>query len=280
MILFTGKGTSGSWQIRGQQVGTALGATLKPFASQDDCNAADLIVLVKRGTPALLQYIRRSKRPWVWDLVDFYPQPECYHWDRERSIRWVRQQIGDWNPTAVIWPNQRMRDDCDDGRPGAVIYHHHRPGIQPNDIRDEVRVVAYEGSPKFLGKWGKRLIRECDVRGWDFYINHGKHHQWDICVAFRDAPYNGYAQRHWKSNVKLANCQGSGTPFIGHGEDGYTETATGGEFWCDHPKALSGLLDQLSCVDVRRRARAALMQRQFTLEDAVGEYRDVFDGLL
>ena len=73
-ILVTGGGTSGSWKIRGEQLGEAICADVLPRAGFADCSAAELIVVVKRAPPELLDTVRRSGRPWVWDVVDAWPQ--------------------------------------------------------------------------------------------------------------------------------------------------------------------------------------------------------------
>ena len=91
-VLFTCRGTGGSWAIRGNQLGGKIG-TAKGKATLDDMRAADLIVLVKRPAPGMIDNIRKSGKPWVWDVVDFYPQPACTGWSKDKAIEWVRNQI-------------------------------------------------------------------------------------------------------------------------------------------------------------------------------------------
>ncbi len=64
--LITGKGTSGSWAIRGVQLGTAMDATVVPNARQLD--GFDQIILCKRYTPELLERLRGRKV--IWDVID------------------------------------------------------------------------------------------------------------------------------------------------------------------------------------------------------------------
>lgn len=272
-LLFTGKGTSGSWVVRGEQLGKACGATVKPRASLADCKQADLIVLVKRPTPELIATIKKSKKPWVWDVVDFYPQPACTNWGASQAIHWVKSQVAQYLPNGIIWPNARMGDDCATSTLSTVIYHHHRPGIKKNPIRGEVKRVGYEGSEKYLGKWRDTLLKECKARGWELRINHGPHADIDICVAFRDTPFNGYVQYHWKSNVKLSNCHGSGTPFIGPAECGYVETSAGGEVWVENPKHLSDAFDRLAPQDIRQDISRGFLGNAISLEDAAQQLR-------
>lgn len=276
MILFTGRGTSGSWQVRGVQLGSAIGQ-VKPRASVADLRAADLVVVVKRPARGQIEALQRCGRPWVWDVVDFYPQPECAQWSAPRSIHWVKEQIHMADPTAVVWPNARMAQDCGDGRPERVLYHHYRPGLRPR-TPVESPVVGYEGSPRYLGRWGAALATACARRGWTFRTT-GTPQSFDIAVAFRDRPANGYAQRHWKSNVKLANCHATGTAFLGAPEAGYRETAAGGEVWCRHIGELDACLNALSPITVRQALSARFQQRAYSLQSAARDLRSFLGAI-
>ena len=277
MILFTGRGTSGSWQIRGAQMAQAMGAKALPKARQGHIASADTVVVVKRMTPELSVFLKGKR--WVWDLVDFYPQPECTEWCRSEAIAWVKSQIQKHNPTGVIFANKRMQMDCKTSTPSTAIHHHHRPDIKLNPIRKEVQSVAYEGAPAYLGKWAGRLISECNRRGWDFMVNPRYLADCDIVVAFRDDAVNGYVQRHWKSNVKLANAHGSGTPFIGPCESGYSETATGYERWLESPEGLSAALDELECYELRKTIHRQFISSRLSVHTVAQQYRDFIDSL-
>lgn len=266
-LLFTGRGGNGSWVVRGEQLGSACGGVVKRLASVEDCEAADVIVVVKRAVP-VLQAVRASGRKWVFDAVDFYPQPECSLWDRERAIRWVRDQVRALNPTAVIWPTQRMADDCGDGRPGFVLPHHHRPKIESNPIREAVKVVGYEGSERYLGGWHALLDRECRRRGWRFVINPERLADLDVVVAVRGDQWDSYAARHWKSNVKLANAHGSGTPFVGNPERGYMETGSGCEYWVDDGRHLAEAFNRLESQCAREHISDRFRQKAYPVERA------------
>jgi hypothetical protein len=273
LILFTGRGTSGSWQVRGVQLGEACGAEVKPRATPNECKAADCIVVVKRVAPDLLLNIRASGRPWVLDLVDFYPQPLCTGWTERKAIKWVKAQIAELQPTGVIWPNQRMREDCDTGLPGIVLYHHCRPDAAVNPVRDQVAAVGYEGSPNYIGEWLEPIKAHCALRGWQFAINPPSLADMDIVIACRGRDYNGYAQSHWKSNVKLANAHGTGTPFVGPKECGYTETQTGMEHWLESPRDLANCLDGLNEHYHRQRVSRAFLASRYTVDDAARDLR-------
>ncbi len=262
MILFTGGGTSGSWKVRGEQLGAACGATVQ--AKSIECSQADVIVAVKRIPAATLTAIRASRKPWAWDIVDAYPQPACSTWNRSQAIGWVRGQIQEKSPTAIIWPNQKMREDCDTGLPGVVIPHHYRPKSDTNLIRENVLTVGYEGSPTYISGWP--LAESCAARGWGFVVNPPLLAEVDIVVAFRTGA--GYVQRHWKSNVKLANAHGTGTPFIGQRECGYLETQSGLEQWAECPEDLDDCFDRLSGQYHRQTVSKAFIAKRYSVDDA------------
>lgn len=272
-ILVTGKGGAGSWAIRGTQLGSALGATVKPFATQQDFADCDITVVVKRTPPVLLDALVRSGKPWVYDIVDCYPQPQCSGWNKATCISWVRSRLDELGPHGVIWPTHRMRIDCDpEGEfPSIVLPHHHRPEIERNPIREHVKFVGYEGNPKYLSSWHTALDRECQHRGWTFVVNPERLSDVDIVVAFRAGEWNGYAQKHWKSNVKAANAHASGTPFIGQMESGYLETATGCEYWAETPKELSVSFDWLESQSTREQISDRFVQASYPVEKAASE---------
>ena len=92
----------------------------------------------------------------------------------------------------------------------------------------------------------------------------------DIVVAMRDQ--KGYAPRHWKSNVKLANAQGSGTPIICNREMGYLETASLEERWADTKEELFAALDALAPHDVRSAAHDGLRAFAPALDVVAADY--------
>lgn len=254
--------------MRGVQLGQQIGANVKANATQQDCKQASAIVAVKRISPELHAAIKASGKPFVWDIVDAYPQPLCTSWDKDTAIGWVQAKIKQYLPSGIIWPNQRMRDDCDTGLPGVVIPHHFRPAMSVNPIREQIKVLGYEGSPPYIGEWLDPILNECRERGWEFRINQGQLADWDIVIAARGSQYNGYVQRHWKSNVKLANAHGTGTPFVGPRECGYLETATGLEQWADSPADLRDCFDRLTEQHHRKQVHSAFMASRYSVEYA------------
>lgn len=270
-LLVTGKGSAGSWTVRGEQLGAALAAVVKPHAALEDVQACDLVLVVKRTPEPVLAALRAARRRWVLDVVDFYPQPAANAWTRAEAIRWVRNRIAELAPSAVIWPNQRMADDCEVDLPSMVLYHHHRPGIETNLIREEVRVVGYEGAADYLAEWRPALDAECARRGWRFVVNPRQLADLDIVVALRGGRFSGYVPAHWKSNVKLANALGSGTPFIGQAEHGYLETKQGAERWVETKADLRRALDELTPRAARLRAAEDAMGWRYGVKEAAAD---------
>lgn len=258
-VLITGKGTSGSWKIRGEQLGRAIGATVIQDAR--DVAAYDLVVLVKRPPPGLLERIKKAGVPWCWDVVDAWPQPQGNEWDRATCMAWWQSQPR----SNVIAATERMAADLG----GWCLPHHSWPGKPVNPVRKEVKRVGYQGGD-YLGSWKRILQRECTKRGWEFIENPASLSDLDIAVALRAA--NGYAPRHWKSNVKLANAQGSGTPVICNRESGYIETASGAEKWADTEAELVKALDELTPHQARVEASCTLLKAAPTLEMIAKRY--------
>lgn len=212
-VLITGRGTSGSWQIRGVQIGAALGARVAPNASSEDIAWADIIIAVKRIPGDLLHRIRSSGKPWIYDIVDAYGQPEATAWTQHQARHWVQTLLAGFEPTAVIWPTAAMQA-CAPYIRGTVINHHHRPGIKRNPIRPHIQAVGYEGRPEYLGEWKPAFEKACAAIGAEFIINPPHLADLDVVVAVRGKAHRGWTQQHFKSDVKLANARGSGTPII------------------------------------------------------------------
>lgn len=267
----TGSGKSASWQIRGEQLGEALGAHRAPLAASLPLDVYDITVLVKRPTAAILGKPRAI--PVVWDVLDAWPQPRGNEWDQKACLSWLRAELGQVRPDAAIGATQMMaRDLRRFGVEATCVPHHARPGQRVNPIRAQVAVVGYEGGPNYLGRWGPIVERECARRGWRFVVNGFELAEVDIVLALRDC--TGYAPRSWKSNVKLANAQGSGTPCVLAREAGYIETRSGGERWADSEEELAQAFDELTPAEARREAQSLLLTGAPRLEDVAKEYAD------
>jgi hypothetical protein len=272
-ILITGKGTSGSWKIRGEQLGRAIGATVVAQASRAVIEAHDLVVLVKRGPEDLVRRIHESGRPLVWDVVDAWPQPAGSHWPRPACMQWLRQRLNDLRPAACVAATTVMEADIEAERvPARCVWHHARPGQALNPLRGPLATIGYEGSEAHLGGWAQHLEAAARRAGVRFVMHPTRLADVDIVVALRDQ--NGYAAHNWKSNVKLANAQGSGTPIIMGTESAYLATLSGAEAIVSSREDLDEAIEMLRPVDVRRAAAEALRAAAPSLEACAAAYLD------
>lgn len=268
-FLFTGKGTSGSWKIRGEQLGTAVGGLVFPNAP--DMSGFDVTVIVKRPISTLMQVAKKRTGALVWDVVDAWSQPIGNMWPKEAALDWLAQMVTMVKPDGIVAATDQMANDLRRFTNVPVIWlpHHARPGYAPIEIRP-VKVVGYEGSPNYLGKYRAVLMAECAARGWQFVENPPDYRSMDIVVALRD--FNGYPAQNWKSNVKLANAQACGIPIIMSDEAGYLETSCGREFLCKQPEDISSLLDDLTPIRMREEISETMQKHVITLESVAARY--------
>lgn len=246
-VLITGRGTAGSWKIRGEQLAEAMGCEAMPMAVDHR-----LPVVVKRLRPELLDMLRG--RFWVWDIVDAWPQPAGNEWDRETAIGWLRGEIARLQPGAVVFATDAMMRDAEFDGPCISLPHHAWAKYQPKPLREAgPLVIGYEGGEQYLGRWLPVIKDECRRHGWRFQI--GNLQQCDVGLALRDC--SGYAPANWKSNVKLANLQALGIPAICSPEAGYRETACGAEIFVSTEAELRDALGVACSLDYRRMAREA-----------------------
>src|SRR3990170_2767242 len=73
-ILIVGSG-KGSWEMRGQQLGAALGARVTTTPTRDDWAWAELAILVKKHGAKWAQTATLAGVPVVWDALDCWRQP-------------------------------------------------------------------------------------------------------------------------------------------------------------------------------------------------------------
>lgn len=276
-LLITGRGTSGSWAIRGTQLGAAIGATVLPRAT--GVRDFDAVVIVKRDSAGTAAAAHRAGVPVIWDVVDGWNQPAGNDWPREHCLAWLRGEVAMMRPAGIVAATQAMAVDCREfGLPVLALPHHARPGLAQNPIRERVAAVGYEGAEHYLGRWAAAVARECARRGWRFVINPPALADVDIVVALREA--DGYAPRNWKSAVKLSNAQGSGTPFVGVPECGYMEQSCGAELFVADAPALARAFDALTPHAVRRRAADAMRAAAPRIEDIASIYRGWLEGVV
>jgi len=266
-ILFTGRGTSGSWRIRGAQIAGVLGADAIPNAVSTD---ADVVVLVKRVEDRTLRAMRGRKL--VWDCVDAWPQsgPHGNEWTEREAKEWLKCEVERIQPRALIASTHKMAEDMAIfGLPVLWLRHHHRPGIARNPIRERVTVVGYEGAPQYIQAWLPAIQRECKRIGATFTSHPDRLADCDVVLALRSQ--KGYPARAWKSGVKLENAHASGTPFIGCRESGYAEIATGCEYWADTADELRVALDWLADQSTRELIHDRFVQGAYPVERAASD---------
>lgn len=278
-VLFTGRGGAGSFEIRAVQIGAAMGARVKANASSEDIAWADVVVVVKKIPGDLLARVRASGKPWVYDVLDAFPQPEAGSWSADKARRWVQALMAGLEPDAVIWPSAGMQA-CAPYLRGTVIHHHYRPGIKRNPIREKLQVIGYEGAPQYLAEWKPALEQAAAKIGARFVINPANLADLDVVVALRGKEHNGWVQRMFKSDVKAANAKGSGTPLICQRHQGYLDTATGGEVWTETSSDLTEAFAYLQPHGVRLGKSLQLSAGRFSILGAAKQYQTLLESVV
>lgn len=206
-VLIIGAG-SGSFAIRGRQLGAALGARVTSTPSEADVTWADVIVLVKRAIHWFRDQAVRSGKAVVWDALDFWVQPSQNRLSPVDAGLLARRTAGEG--VAIIGATKAMATAL----AGRYLSHHAWPGLSPVHARPHVRTVAYQGGAVYLGKWAAWLAEACAARGWQFVVNPPDLRVADILVAFRDGEWDGWICREWKSGVKFVNAIAVGRPIL------------------------------------------------------------------
>ena len=244
---------SGAWQMRGVQLGNAIGARVTTAPSDYDWRWADVAVLVKRSG----HYAGTAHRfgiPVVWDALDFWGQPFDNPKKEDDARLLLERSMAGIGPVVTIGATEAMADAA--GNLSAYLPHHSWRGLVPATVRDKVEVVGYQGNPVFLGRWRSALITACERRGWKFVaIDQGQKDIWvaDILVALRDEPWDGWMCREWKSGVKLVNAIAAGRPVITQPSAAAREIGPPGVV-VESPSQIEQALDLLSVHEARQAA--------------------------
>lgn len=208
-VLFIGTG-KGSWQVRSKQVGAELGARVTAKPSGNDWQWADVVVLVKHAAERWGHEAKSSRAVVLWDVLDWWQQPEENQVSIAEMVAKVKAVRDRFGFDQVIGATQAMADDLG----GIYIPHHGRTGLTATPVR-ELKVIAYEGTPKFLGKWSLAVANACLKLGLVFVIQYAHDlSQSDLVVAFRDGKWDGELCRRWKSGVKYSNAMTAGRPVL------------------------------------------------------------------
>lgn len=274
-ILISGRNRSGSFRIRGEQLGQAMGFDSEVRSNRTDYTIYGLVVMVKRITDEQHRQLQKYARKWVWDIVDAWPQPLGNYWGVEESMNWLRQELKRLQPDAVVFPTIKMQQDAQWDGPSIALPHHAWPKYSPILPRKEIRHVAYEGGD-YLGHWETVLRKECKRRGWTF--SNDSLEGADIGIALRSV--NGYAPVNWKSNVKLANIQALGIPALCSPEYGYKECGSGAELFVTEAHDITSHFDWLEDVDRRREIGRQMLGARIDIEDVAGRYKKWLLSLL
>jgi hypothetical protein len=247
-ILLLGAG-SGSWTMRGQQLGAALDARVTSTPTSADWRWADVAVLVKRFGLHYAKAAHYAGVPVVWDALDFWAQPAENSLSGEQAVVRLHDEIERVRPALTIGATQAMADACG----GAYLPHHSWKGLEPIQARDTTAlVVAYQGNRAYLGAWGDAIAASCQRRGWIAQLNPAEPWTADIVVAFRDAPWDGWMCRQWKSGVKLVNAIAAGRPVITQASAAAAELTPPGSI-VTNVAELEAALDTWADLDARRR---------------------------
>lgn len=270
-ILIVG-GSGGSWAIRGHQIGRALGARVTSTPSADDWSWADVVILVKRAIDTWGAAARSSRARIIWDVLDFWPNPDENNRPIAELVGEVSRRRDAFGVSVLIGATQKMAAAIG----GVYLPHHSRHGLQARPVSPVVRVVAYEGTPKYLGSWRRALEHVCADRGLSFMVNPPDLSVADVIVALRGERWDGAVCQQWKSGVKYVNAIAAGRPVITQASAAYYELGTPGSI-IEHPSDLPEALDVWASVDARQSAfdRCALQAQRYALDAVAQRYRSI-----
>lgn len=275
-VLIVGSG-HGSWAMRGVQLGSAIGARVRGEPTPEDFAWADLVVLVKRAIYSWADAVKHRGLPLVWDALDFWEQPLHNAWSREEHLANIAGIILAYHVDQAICATQAMADDIG----GIYLPHHSRLNLEPRPPESDVRIVGYDGTPKYLGQWRAALEQACARLGLSFVVNPNDLSTVDIFVAFRDGKWDGWACRQWKSGVKYANAIVQGRPMLTTNCAAWREIPAEGDIVATATE-IEPRLTELSRYDYRlgvwTRTRARVPE--FSLATAAARYRQILQHVL
>jgi hypothetical protein len=287
-VLFTSKSSAGTWQIRGEQIAaTRSNWVAKNEPTDEDVMACDLLCVVKKPVGEVIERARALGKPIVYDIVDSWAQPEDGL--KYASVAAARELFGPaWRALQAdgyIFPTRRMQLDLGGlVAHGITIYHHCWPQIERNPMRERIGTVGYEGGD-YLGEWRGLLEVACARRGLRFVANPASFTELDIVVLARGGEHGSFLARSYKSNVKLANAYGSGTPALVHiDEMSAHDTDTGDVlFFTSQPGSFERQLDLLlTDADLRHRIHRNFLAAapRFHISNIAGQFEGFFLDVL
>lgn len=274
-ILVVGADSRGSFEMRGRQLGHALGARITINPSSADWKWADAIVLVKRAVSIWGPQAMRTGVPLLWDVVDVWKQPDENQLPVLTLSDRVRATVRTLHITTVVGATGAMAEDIG----GVSLPHHCRLDLAPvSPKREGTIVVAYEGQPKYLGPWRTELEYACADLGYAFVINPPDLRAVDVVVALRGGRWDGDVCRRWKSGVKYANALVAGKPVLSQPTAGFDDVGPTG-LLIDQSIDLRSRLDTLASLSVRMEAyqRARCRASEFSLSTIARRYREIIN---
>ncbi|MBL8752515.1 MAG: glycosyltransferase [Planctomycetes bacterium] len=279
---FFGVPAMGSWKIRAGQVAGVRRewhstGSLEPY----DIVHHDAFVAVKRPFRSALRLLTAMGKTTIYDVVDCWAQPaDGLRYRDLPAIRgWFREFVRDLAVDGVIFPNRTMREDLGDLVPNpTTIYHHYWPGMAPIEVREQARLVGYQGEPEYLGQWRAVIERICARHGLRFVVNPSDYRNLDIGFAARGGVHASTLAHRYKSNVKLANFYGAALPcVVNDSELAYKETDNGQVRFFATERELEDRIVELLPYETRLEAHRSFLdeRHKYTLE-AIGDQYDAF----
>lgn len=279
----------GSYEMRGRQIAATRPNWTADWESGCYPDKIDVFVTIKKFDPRAL-----SASCSVYDIVDAWGQKRGHDVGerfatRRQIIKYFKDQ---WLLSGIakkfngwIFPNATMRKDLRRACPvplSAVIYHHYHPGIKINPIREKLTKIGYQGKKQFLGEWEGKIRSICDKMNIEFVINPEHLADVDAVVAVRGGTYGNIMTRSYKSNVKLANCYGSGTPALMYPEASYQETDNGFVNFFKDEEQFIQQLESLHPYDVRKNIHEKFLDTapSYSVETIAQHYEEFFKRLL
>lgn len=273
-VLFVGGG-AGSWQVRGIQLAAALGGRCTSSPTSSDWLWADVVVLVKRAIDTWGKAAADSGVPVVWDVLDFWVQPDENQRTEAEFVADVHSRRDRYRVSKVIGATRAMANAIG----GSYVPHHSRPGLKRGALRSRVEVVAYEGTPKYLGSWLQALEAACAARGWRFVVNPPTVIDADILVALRGEKWDGWVCREWKSGVKYVNAIAAGRPVIAQSTAACREIGPTGAI-VEAVSELESALDIASGARMLAFDLAGIRAKEFALASVAGNYRALLEDVV
>lgn len=165
-VLIVGNG-SGSWAMRGKQLGTRIGARVTSTPQAEDWRWCDCVVMVKNWGARFAAEARSAGKTIVWDVVDFWRQPHDNRLDETAAKALFQKAIAAVGADLVIGATEAQARAAG----GVYVPHHTWSGLEPMAPQPECKRVLYQGNPAYLGRWHACLTDACRALGWQFVMD-------------------------------------------------------------------------------------------------------------